>query len=140
MRYAHSQSSSSNSIPPGINQVSGAISRNSSRHRNPVLPPPIYMNNNVAMSTCATALNPMHPPNTNTGHYHHNHSSQASHQAMADVVSEHGANNFATIRTTSIVTKQQKEHMQVKTLFIENPMSILPNSHVYTLYSTGRDA
>lgn len=25
---------------------------------------------------------------------------------------EHGANNFATIRTTSIVTKQQKEHMQ----------------------------
>lgn len=25
-----------------------------------------------------------------------------------------GANNFATIRTTSIVTKQQKEHMQVK--------------------------
>ncbi|GBP27002.1 hypothetical protein EVAR_11235_1 [Eumeta japonica] len=28
------------------------------------------------------------------------------------MVSEHGANNFATIRTTSIVTKQQKEHMQ----------------------------
>ncbi|XP_013144217.1 PREDICTED: serine/threonine-protein kinase TAO3-like isoform X1 [Papilio polytes] len=26
------------------------------------------------------------------------------------LVSEHGANNFATIRTTSIVTKQQKEH------------------------------
>jgi len=25
---------------------------------------------------------------------------------------DHGANNFATIRTTSIVTKQQKEHMQ----------------------------
>lgn len=25
---------------------------------------------------------------------------------------EHGGNNFATIRTTSIVTKQQKEHMQ----------------------------
>lgn len=31
---------------------------------------------------------------------------------MANAVSEHGANNFATIRTTSIVTKQQKEHMQ----------------------------
>lgn len=28
-------------------------------------------------------------------------------------VNEHGPNNFATIRTTSIVTKQQKEHMQV---------------------------
>lgn len=27
---------------------------------------------------------------------------------------EHGPNNFATIRTTSIVTKQQKEHMQVR--------------------------
>lgn len=25
---------------------------------------------------------------------------------------EHGANNFTTIRTTSIVTKQHKEHMQ----------------------------
>lgn len=31
---------------------------------------------------------------------------------MANAVSDHGANNFATIRTTSIVTKQQKEHMQ----------------------------
>lgn len=40
-----------------------------------------------------------------------NHVSQ-SQQAMANAVSEHGANNFATIRTTSIVTKQQKEHMQ----------------------------
>lgn len=38
-----------------------------------------------------------------------NHVSQ---QAMVNAVSEHGANNFATIRTTSIVTKQQKEHMQ----------------------------
>lgn len=35
-----------------------------------------------------------------------------SQHAMANAVSEHGANNFATIRTTSIVTKQQKEHMQ----------------------------
>lgn len=46
-----------------------------------------------------------------TSHYHHNHSN-VSQQAMANAVSEHGANNFATIRTTSIVTKQQKEHMQ----------------------------
>lgn len=27
-------------------------------------------------------------------------------------MADHGTNNFATIRTTSIVTKQQKEHMQ----------------------------
>ncbi|CAG9559110.1 unnamed protein product [Danaus chrysippus] len=32
--------------------------------------------------------------------------------AAISLVSEHGANNFATIRTTSIVTKQQKEHNQ----------------------------
>lgn len=32
--------------------------------------------------------------------------------AALSLVSEHGANNFATIRTTSIVTKQQKEHNQ----------------------------
>lgn len=31
---------------------------------------------------------------------------------VAVVVSDHGTNNFATIRTTSIVTKEQKEHMQ----------------------------
>ncbi|XP_023017761.1 serine/threonine-protein kinase Tao isoform X1 [Leptinotarsa decemlineata] len=34
-----------------------------------------------------------------------------NHPAAA-AVSDHGTNNFATIRTTSIVTKQQKEHMQ----------------------------
>lgn len=32
--------------------------------------------------------------------------------AAAAAVADHGTNNFATIRTTSIVTKQQKEHMQ----------------------------
>lgn len=30
----------------------------------------------------------------------------------AAAVADHGTSNFATIRTTSIVTKQQKEHMQ----------------------------
>lgn len=35
-----------------------------------------------------------------------------NHVAAA-AVTDHGTNNFATIRTTSIVTKQQKEHMQV---------------------------
>lgn len=44
-----------------------------------------------------------------SGSHYVNHMSQ---QAMANAVSEHGPNNFATIRTTSIVTKQQKEHMQ----------------------------
>lgn len=34
--------------------------------------------------------------------------------AAAAAISDHGTNNFATIRTTSIVTKQQKEHMQVR--------------------------
>lgn len=42
------------------------------------------------------------------GGLHHNHVNQAAVSAIA----EHGPNNFATIRTTSIVTKQQKEHMQ----------------------------
>ncbi|XP_067014995.1 serine/threonine-protein kinase Tao isoform X2 [Anabrus simplex] len=30
----------------------------------------------------------------------------------SNAIADHGPNNFATIRTTSIVTKQQKEHMQ----------------------------
>lgn len=108
--FAHPlQSSSSNSIPPGINQQQqqqhqGVIARNSSRHRNPVLPPPgMHMNNH----SVPNSSNQMQ----STSHYHHNHSN-VSQQAMANAVSEHGANNFATIRTTSIVTKQQKEHMQ----------------------------
>lgn len=39
------------------------------------------------------------------------HRANINHAAAA-IVSDHGTNNFATIRTTSIVTKQQKEHMQ----------------------------
>jgi thousand and one amino acid protein kinase len=35
-----------------------------------------------------------------------------NHVAAAVAMGDHGTNNFATIRTTSIVTKQQKEHMQ----------------------------
>lgn len=38
----------------------------------------------------------------------------AVYAASSNPGHEHGPNNFATIRTTSIVTKQQKEHMQVK--------------------------
>lgn len=44
--------------------------------------------------------------------HHALHGNSMMQQAMANAVHEHGANNFATIRTTSIVTKQQKEHMQ----------------------------
>lgn len=39
--------------------------------------------------------------------------------AAAAIVTDHGTNNFATIRTTSIVTKQQKEHMQVNIFFLQ---------------------
>ena len=107
-----SQNSSSSSIQPELH-------RNSSRHR---VPPAI----------------PPHQPqyvNTPVGHHsgyvnHHHHPQQmmlqqgpsreqlqqqiygGHHNAAVTALSEHGANNFATIRTTSIVTKQQKEHMQ----------------------------
>ncbi|XP_063927161.1 serine/threonine-protein kinase Tao isoform X2 [Zophobas morio] len=40
------------------------------------------------------------------------HKTCFNHVAAAAAVGDHGTNNFATIRTTSIVTKQQKEHMQ----------------------------
>lgn len=46
--------------------------------------------------------------------------------AAMSLVSEHGANNFATIRTTSIVTKQQKEHNQVVNYLYDN-YKIIPN-------------
>lgn len=39
------------------------------------------------------------------------HRTNANHVTVP-LLADHGANNFATIRTTSIVTKQQKEHMQ----------------------------
>ena len=42
-----------------------------------------------------------------------------NHVAAA-AVADHGTNNFATIRTTSIVTKQQKEHMQVLNKFYKH--------------------
>jgi thousand and one amino acid protein kinase len=126
------QSSSNNSIPPGVVDQHGNLSRNSSRHRNntnaPMLPPIRHDNSNMILSLHNPQMSPIvgggggigaiggmgtgssgsggglhHMP----GH-HHNHVSQAA----ANAVAEHGANNFATIRTTSIVTKQQKEHMQ----------------------------
>ncbi|CAG9857741.1 unnamed protein product [Phyllotreta striolata] len=46
------------------------------------------------------------PPNRRPQHR------QINHPTAAAALCDHGTNNFATIRTTSIVTKQQKEHMQ----------------------------
>lgn len=119
----HSQSSSSNnSIPPNVDQH-GNLSRNSSRHRLPPSIPPHQ----------PQYVNAIHPMTTGYINHHHQHM-QASgsnttprehqmqpHQLYGNVhpnhhvnqaIAEHGPNNFATIRTTSIVTKQQKEHMQ----------------------------
>lgn len=133
----NSQSSSSNSIPPNVDQQ-GNLVRNLSRHRlPPALPPhnsgssqPQYVNAIAAGQFTASYGNhhhhhPMQPPqqmqasgstsSRDSFHQqmqvhslHHNHANHAAVSAIA----EHGPNNFATIRTTSIVTKQQKEHMQ----------------------------
>lgn len=107
-----SQNSSSSSIQPELH-------RNSSRHR---VPPAI----------------PPHQPqyvNAPVGHHsgygnHHHHPQQmmmqqgpsreqmqqqmygGHHNAAVNALNEHGANNFATIRTTSIVTKQQQNHQE----------------------------
>jgi thousand and one amino acid protein kinase len=109
-----SQNSSSSSIQPELH-------RNSSRHRvPPAIPPhqPQYVN----------TASGHHSGYGNQNHHHH-HPQQmmqqgpsreqlqqqiygGHHNAAVTALSEHGANNFATIRTTSIVTKQQKEHMQ----------------------------
>ncbi|XP_064546667.1 serine/threonine-protein kinase Tao isoform X1 [Drosophila montana] len=140
----------------------GAVSRNSSRHRNlPPLPNIMHtMNNNVTPTNSASVVPAPAPPlsvmphlgaalghgNTGAGgmggggsstggspaggdhrltgiqpRYLSTPAAQAavyaatsssSQQAISNAVNDHGPNNFATIRTTSIVTKQQKEHMQ----------------------------
>ncbi|XP_016976935.1 serine/threonine-protein kinase Tao isoform X1 [Drosophila rhopaloa] len=113
-------------VPPG------AVSRNSSRHRNrPPLPNIMHsMNNNVTPTNSASVvpapapapvpplvdrIQPIQPrylttPAAQAAVYAA--SSASSQQAISNAVNDHGPNNFATIRTTSIVTKQQKEHMQ----------------------------
>ncbi|XP_068152575.1 LOW QUALITY PROTEIN: serine/threonine-protein kinase Tao [Drosophila tropicalis] len=140
---------------------SGAVSRNSSRHRNlPPLPNIMHsMNNNVTPTNSASVV-PAPVPVPAPGPHHsvmpllanmgtgtassggspaagsvmstdrmapiqprylstpaaqaavYAASSASSQQAISNAVNDHGPNNFATIRTTSIVTKQQKEHMQ----------------------------
>lgn len=53
----------------------------------------------------------MFPPTGGEDGTSRRHRTSLNHAAAA-AVADHGTNNFATIRTTSIVTKQQKEHMQ----------------------------
>lgn len=93
----------------------------------PGLSPGMHMNNNIPQQMSHQQYHQLQPNSSSSSinqvmlnygtdsggassssHYV-NHVSQ---QAMVNAVSEHGPNNFATIRTTSIVTKQQKEHMQ----------------------------
>ncbi|XP_046980924.1 serine/threonine-protein kinase Tao isoform X2 [Schistocerca americana] len=65
----------------------------------------------VSASSQSSSTNSL-PPATdgNDGNYP---PSVRRHKASnSNAIQDHGANNFATIRTTSIVTKQQKEHMQ----------------------------
>jgi thousand and one amino acid protein kinase len=82
-----------------------------------MLPPQMRHENNMVLSLHNPSLSPIAGGGVSSGgsgsgghhmSHHHNHHNQAA----ANAVAEHGANNFATIRTTSIVTKQQKEHMQ----------------------------
>lgn len=127
-----SQNSSSSSIQPNSDQREhGNLHRNSSRHRvPPAIPPhhqqPQYVNANAGHHSGYGNHHHHHPQqlmmqpssgpsrehqniqNQIYGSSHHNHATQAAVNAL----NEHGANNFATIRTTSIVTKQQKEHLQ----------------------------
>lgn len=147
--------------------ISGAVSRNSSRHRNlPPLPSIMHNMNNNVTPTNSTAVVPAPVPHSQPQQQQQQqpHSimsmpmgsgpggmSQPSQQTCASMsagdrmsqtsqpppiqprylsfpiqANEHGPNNFATIRTTSIVTKQQKEHMQVK-LFFLIPLAVVHN-------------
>lgn len=120
---SHISSSSNNSIPqhlhlgamggnggPSSGAVGGGGQRNSSRHRPVPIPPNYNMNNYGNLSSSPMVGQPSQIQNYPLPQPPvHNHAAQAA----AHAISEHGANNFATIRTTSIVTKQQKEHMQV---------------------------
>lgn len=69
----------------------------------------------VSASSQSSSTNSLPLPNAD-GNDYSSGSVRNRHKVSAGGVTanllEHGANNFATIRTTSIVTKQQKEHMQ----------------------------
>lgn len=129
-------------------QVPPPVQRNSSRHRQPPLPPnhPLAVAAAAASNSYPTGsgaphhssassspmvgqsmsaggggppqLPPHYPPHALQSLQNHHH---AAAQAAAHAVAEHGANNFATIRTTSIVNKQQKEHMVSRLFFYFRP-------------------
>ncbi|XP_075156748.1 serine/threonine-protein kinase Tao isoform X2 [Haematobia irritans] len=147
MNYHHPHHQQMHSQQPSQQQqqaISGAVSRNSSRHRNlPPLPSIMHNMNNNVTPTNSTAVVPA--PQVQSQQQPHSMLSMPmgsggnvmSQQTCANMAAgdrmsqtsqqppiqarylpfpiqanEHGPNNFATIRTTSIVTKQQKEHMQ----------------------------
>lgn len=67
----------------------------------------------VSASSQSSSTNSMQLPNADPNDY--SSGSVRNRHKLSGVTAnliEHGANNFATIRTTSIVTKQHKEHMQ----------------------------
>ncbi|PNF14844.1 Serine/threonine-protein kinase TAO1 [Cryptotermes secundus] len=66
----------------------------------------------VSASSQSSSTNSL-PPSADGNDTSYPPSMRNRHQASnSNAIQDHGANNFATIRTTSIVTKQQKEHMQ----------------------------
>ncbi|XP_039278827.1 serine/threonine-protein kinase Tao [Nilaparvata lugens] len=66
----------------------------------------------VSASSQGSSTNSLLPPTPESSHdispMHHRGRSPRD----LTMLTEHGANNFSTIKTTTIVTKQQKEHMQ----------------------------
>lgn len=66
----------------------------------------------VSASSQSSSTNSL-PPVTDMNHDNSYSSMRGRQKASGSAaLLEHGANNFATIKTTTIVTKQQKEHMQ----------------------------
>lgn len=66
----------------------------------------------VSASSQGSSTNSLPPP-VEVNHDNYPPSMRNRHKSSnSSVLVEHGSNNFATLRTTSIVTKQQKEHMQ----------------------------
>lgn len=66
----------------------------------------------VSASSQGSSTNSLPPP-VEANHDNYPPSMRNRHKGSnSSALVEHGPNNFATLRTTSIVTKQQKEHMQ----------------------------
>jgi len=66
----------------------------------------------VSASSQGSSTNSI-PPAPEANHDNYPPSMRSRHKGSnSSALVEHGPNNFATLRTTSIVTKQQKEHMQ----------------------------